>query len=337
MDGITKKQHYVPQCYLKAWKINRKNQIYVYDKEKKESRINNIEDVASEKYFYDFTPKDFLSKHDIDALLEDTDGFDADTKIQIIEKTLSISIEKPYAELISKILRDAKVASNWVLKNCYFLRPEFKESFSGLLAVQYVRTAHVRNMIRDISDNINQFVAKIGASDQVLKEYKTLTKEESKNIHIGMMLQDEHLSEMAFYFNRLKWVLGINRTDKKFWTSDNPICLIPHCSNGPLKMNGLASKGIEVILTLSPDCILIMRDGDYHKAFVQKDMNYNEIKDQNIIEAYNAYIFMQADRSVFSVDNDYSLIERLKTKDSRLIQVAKPTLYWGDVTIQSRV
>lgn len=48
-----KKQHYVPQCYLETWAIKGTHQVYVYDKQKKESRKNNIKDVASENYFYD--------------------------------------------------------------------------------------------------------------------------------------------------------------------------------------------------------------------------------------------------------------------------------------------
>ncbi len=31
MGEKTKKQHYVPQCYLKAWEVNSRHQIYVYD------------------------------------------------------------------------------------------------------------------------------------------------------------------------------------------------------------------------------------------------------------------------------------------------------------------
>lgn len=337
MSEKTKKQHYVPQCYLKAWKINEKKQIYVYDKEKQESRINNIEDVASVRYFYDFSLRDLLSQEDIDTLFNNTDDFEAVSNIQLIEKALSDTIEKPYSDFLNKILKNAGEVSNWHLNNCYFLRPDFKEAFSGLLAVQYVRTAHVRNMISDYSDEINQLVTMMGASPQTLSKYKTLTKEEAKNIHLAMLLQEEHLSEIAFYFNRLKWVLGINRTEIKLLTSDNPICTVPHCKYGPLQMNGLSSKGIEVFLTLSPDYILIMRDGDYHKEFAKHEMNYIEIKDKEIIEGYNAFVCMHAERSIFSVDNDFSQIEKLRAKDMSLVQVPKSTLNWGDIIIKSRV
>ena len=44
----------------KDWEVNGRHQIYVYDKEKGESRINNIEDIASGRYLYDFCQRIFL-------------------------------------------------------------------------------------------------------------------------------------------------------------------------------------------------------------------------------------------------------------------------------------
>lgn len=337
MGEKTKKQHYVPQCYLKAWEVAGKYQVHVYDKEKKESRINNIEDVASGRYFYDFSQEELSSQFDIETLFEDVDSIEDGAKLQFIEKALSIRVEGPYAELLTKILENARNASEWYLKNCYFLQPDMKKNLAELLAIQYIRTAHVRNMIRDISDEVNQFVEGMGASPQTLEEYRTLTKNEAKNIHLGMMIQKENILEIAHCFERLKWALGINRTGSSLLTSDNPICVVPHCNNGPMPMAGLASRGVEVFITLSPKHILIMRDDSFNNAFSKRDMRYIEIDDQEIIDAYNAFVCMLAERSIFSADGDFSLLERIKAEDSRLIQVPKTTLKWGNTTIQSRV
>lgn len=337
MGEKTKKQHYVPQCYLKAWEMDGKYQVYVYDKEKRESRINSIEDVASGRYFYDFSQEELSSQFDIETLLGDVDDIGDGTKNQFIEKELSIRVEGPYAEFLTKILKDARNASEWYLKNCHFLHPDSKKNFAELLAIQYMRTAHVRNMIRDISDEVNQFVTEMGASSQTLEEYRTLTKNESKNIHLGMMIQKENVLEIANCFDRLKWVLGINRTGRRLLTSDNPICVVPHCYNGPIPMAGLASRGVEIFITLSPEHILIMRDDNYHKGFSKRDMSYIEIDNQEIIDTYNAFVCILAERNIFSADGDFSLIERIKAEDSSLIQVPKTTLKWGNTIIQSRV
>lgn len=43
----TKKQHYVPQSYLKAWAIPGTYQVHVYDKKTDNERVNSINDIAS--------------------------------------------------------------------------------------------------------------------------------------------------------------------------------------------------------------------------------------------------------------------------------------------------
>lgn len=47
-----KRQHYVPRFYLKQW-ANSNQQIIVLDKSNNRHFTNNIQDVASAKYFYD--------------------------------------------------------------------------------------------------------------------------------------------------------------------------------------------------------------------------------------------------------------------------------------------
>ena len=61
MTQKTKKQHYVPQFYLNAWGIQGTHQIYVYDKKSEAKRKNNIQDVATERFFYDISPNDIFS------------------------------------------------------------------------------------------------------------------------------------------------------------------------------------------------------------------------------------------------------------------------------------
>ena len=43
MGDKTKKEHYVPRCYLENWK-NNKGQVWVYDRRLKKTRINNVYD-----------------------------------------------------------------------------------------------------------------------------------------------------------------------------------------------------------------------------------------------------------------------------------------------------
>jgi hypothetical protein len=69
----TKKQHYVPQFYLKRFADARKR-IYVFDKLTKRSFLASVTDIANERYFYDF-PTNGQDKNqdfpaDVDAQVE---------------------------------------------------------------------------------------------------------------------------------------------------------------------------------------------------------------------------------------------------------------------------
>ena len=57
MSQIVKKQHYVPQCYLRSFAVQ--EQLFVLDKIKKSVYPAKVKDVAQDRYFNDF-PDVFL-------------------------------------------------------------------------------------------------------------------------------------------------------------------------------------------------------------------------------------------------------------------------------------
>ena len=69
---------------MNAWKIPNTNQINVYDIKTNKSRVNNVEDVASENYFYDMDFSEILNTLEIDPSNIDPD------EIKNIENYLKI-------------------------------------------------------------------------------------------------------------------------------------------------------------------------------------------------------------------------------------------------------
>ncbi len=57
----TKKEHYVPQCYLKNF-VNENERIAVFDKKLLQSRLQRTTDIAMENYFYDIDFDDLMNK-----------------------------------------------------------------------------------------------------------------------------------------------------------------------------------------------------------------------------------------------------------------------------------
>ncbi|MBR5113859.1 MAG: DUF4238 domain-containing protein [Oscillospiraceae bacterium] len=311
MAQATKKQHYVPQFYLNAWGGAKKHQIIVYDKELDLKRINSIKDVASERFFYDISPKEIFSDKFIDCLCKKGLVLNKNEVPQLIERAYSEEVEAPFSVLLKKILISARDASPWHIKNCFFIKEDDKELFSAFLALQYIRLKHVRTGIQATANTVMEFATTLGASLSEITKY-SVTDEIAKKTHIQMMLDAKNLSMLTACFFRLVWILGINRTKQKFFTSDNPIVSWAHIYNSIYSMNGLASKGVEVFFPLSPDAILIMFDGSYHKQALPHERNYIEISDNALINRYNSLIAFHADRFVFSSEWDMSLLESTK-------------------------
>lgn len=105
MSQKTKKQHYVPQCYLKRWDFSGAHQVYVYDKVQDKYRINNVEDIASERYFYDLNKSDRFSSSLLEELRENTFLSGYLSQEQSIEHFLTRKLKNRFQRYFQKSLR----------------------------------------------------------------------------------------------------------------------------------------------------------------------------------------------------------------------------------------
>lgn len=332
MNQITKKQHYVPQFYLRNWRLsNEKHQVYVYDKEKDCIRINNIEYVASERYFYDIDFDDFFTETAVEKLHAKGFSWSDEVKRQGIERTFAEKIEKPFAEELSALLEKVKVLTPWHISNCEFLSQEKKKRFSEYLTFQIIRTKSVRMDIMNTSDCFSQILKEMEIPDSLIEKYN-ISKEAAKQSHIMMFFDSENIKDVTMLFYNLTWVLGINRTNVKFFTSDNPIITHSHIVHPFIQMNGLASKGVEVVFPLSPNVILIMFDGEYHQMMKSFDRCYVEIDDEQNVYFYNSLLAMQAGRFVFSSDGNFEIINTMKHVDPNVFNYPQTQIKWGGKT-----
>lgn len=319
MANKKKKQHYVPKCYLRSWCFSEKNLIYVYDKETDSMRISNIDEVAQGRFFYDIHPYELLPDTEVIKLLEKGVTWDTNKKSQIIENAFADEIEPPLSEALNKIIVTAENATPWYLNNCFFIGKDDKRTFASFLALQLLRTKSMRDKFKDMANGIEELLCGMGADACTIEKY-SISKDDIKQMHLQMMLDPETLRDMTNLFDRLTWILGVNRTNTKFFTTDNPICTYGHVKHPGRSLNGLGSKGVEVFYPISPNLILIMFDGAYHKDTNLHDRWYLEITDSANIDYYNSLLAMIADRMIFSCDNNFELIDEMKCKNPIVFQ-----------------
>lgn len=331
MKQKTKKEHYVPQCYLNAWCTSGEKQMHVFDKVSEQKRTNNIEDVASERFFYDIDPNAFCLGDYVEGCRDIETVINDEGDPQVIEHSLSEDIEGPFSELLNKLRKKVGELTPWHINNCFFISKEEKDILSECLAVQFLRTKSVRNGISDTADCLVQLMQEWGVHDSEIEKLAE-SKEQIKNTHISMLLDPSNLLQTKACFQRLTWMLVVNKTKKKFYTCDSPIATIAHVHDAIRSMNGIASPGVEVIFPISPDAILVMVDAMYLIQYLPFERRYYEITDSAHVDYYNSVLAERANRFIVSVDGDFSLLDELRQEQPFFFKQPHSELTYGDKT-----
>ena len=327
-----KKQHYVPRLYLEKWCIEGTNHTNVYDKIQNKFRNNHIEDVASENYFYDINLEGVLSPQEIEHFgLQGVDLSKVDDK-QYIENLFADTIEITFENILEQIISRVRGMNAWEIKNCLFIKSEDAHLFSIIIAIQYLRVKEIRDSIKDSSKLLERALNDMGASQTVIDEYCKISKNQMKYIHGKMLMNTEEILDFAQIFDSHIWILLKNKTDQKFLTSDNPIGTIAHINDPILSMSGIASKGVEVYFPLSPDLLLIMLEKTYHTNYEYQNYRIVEVDKIDMVEYYNSYCVMNSSRCVYSINDDFSIVDKLKAKKADILQSSKSELLWNGKT-----
>ena len=332
MGKKKKAEHYVPQCYLKRWTQKQSNQVYVYNKKENKYHISNIHDVASERYFYDIDLSKIISKETFKSL-----GIELDPKQlsdeQFIENFFANELEKDLDERLSRIINRVLEMNSWEIRNCYFISEYDKLALSVHLAFQRIRTKETRQNIIDSNLCVVDWLKDLGASEKSIKKH-TIPESRIKAIHGKMILNEKHIDTLSKIFHNYTWTLAINRTAELFYTSDNPICSIAHKTHPILSMSGFESPGVEVIIPFSPELLLVMCDGNYHKGMLQHERKIIEVDNIKTIEHYNSVVAQYSTRFVISKDNNFSIIKKMLDNNPNVFNKPHTTLTWGDKIYQ---
>ena len=144
-------QHYVPRFILRHF-CEKKNQIWVFDKQKSRKFKTNIKNVAGEGGFYDFE----VLGH----------NFTYETSIAEFEGQAS----RPIKKIIEK-------------ENIKAIDEKEKIIVSRFLSLQFVRTKQWRHMWGNLADTISSSIKQKGWNTNNLKGFNELTKEDIKSFH----------------------------------------------------------------------------------------------------------------------------------------------------------
>lgn len=302
-----RKQHYVPQCYLRNFSPNNKN-LYIYDKVVSRQYGKAVGNVAYKEYFYKLPEKFIENISDIPS------------GTQFYEKEFfAESIENQYNIILRHIIKKGKS----FLENRNIdeiINQREKELFAQLIAIQYLRMPDLREKYSDAHKK------DISLSSEIIKAFLTHNNPELKgeieNLHISydeaydpilhsdMYAGEEFYVEIANQIMNKHWVYFIAE-EGSFYTSDNPIIIKPHIQNQRPFYEGFGMRGVEIIFPISSSVLLTMWDSNYFVEMEKTPDSFNIISDKERRE-YNCLQYMFSNRQTYSFNDDFSLIETLK-------------------------
>lgn len=350
-----KKQHFVPRFYLSKWTLSTNpEQIYVYNKENKNSYVSNIKDTASAKYFYDYPELEEKQKTDWIEKLKNDDSLKENQINEMIKFTEEQIIEKALGELESF---NAPIINNIILKLDgfsalpleYFLKYKiFTEldmvELAYYIATQYARTKETRIMIehmtktlvKHISDftllniekleNDTELIEKMGResfdkfvesvkSGKFNKDSYTVEIDENYTKINHIQIMFQLVEDLANILLHYKWVILVNNTDIPFLTSDTPVVKKANLDH-PFYSYGFKSKGIEAIFPISPQYAINILEPSYLEEKVPMLLEHTifELSEENVIH-YNDLMIQQATSQLYSNKNDFTWVEK-RLKDT---------------------
>jgi hypothetical protein len=191
----TKRQHYVPQFYLRNFSFN-ENQIFVFDKNQQKVFTSAIGSVASAKFFYEW------------------DTLNSIVGEQFIETKFS-----KFESLISVILKDLILS----LENSSFSQiiNRTKHDIAEFIWYQMIRNPEARIVGRQL----HEIIMKSLDEDDTTKNKSKIFDEKAE--HVKILL----LGDVSMKVKRLVskiWIIVKNETNQSFYTSDNPVVHYTH-------------------------------------------------------------------------------------------------------------
>ncbi|VXD14301.1 DUF4238 domain-containing protein [Marinoscillum sp. 108] len=198
MGQKKKKQHFVPKLYLRNF-TNSSGKIFAFDLQENKSFPTTVDNIAHDRYFYDFEP--------IDSYVGE----------QVIENSLA-DFEGDAAELLDKMLQRL---DNGSLEGH---TPEERILLAEYISIQMHRTPESRKKYEHFGIELERQLKAKGVSGEFIKQ-RGLSQEsiDPKTLQLyGLTSMMSSKKRILSLCDRI-WVYWENLTQHEFYASDHPV------------------------------------------------------------------------------------------------------------------
>jgi Protein of unknown function (DUF4238) len=219
-----KRHHYVPQFLLRNFAASNGSQIHAFDKTNGKSYCTNIANVAAENRLYEF---------------------EFEGMIATAEPSLA-DFESKVSPVVRKVLENDNLG-------CLGVEEAFL--LGAFVAMQFVRSPHLRAMRNGMLTMMREQIKEIGGDPDKMPELQLLDENQQKMLDIRMLRKS---NEFIPTIMAKTWVLHTIPEPMRIHISDNPVAMHNVKDLRPFGNLGLAVEGVEVYLPLSASRCLAM-------------------------------------------------------------------------------
>jgi hypothetical protein len=297
------KQHYIPRFYLRRFSDDGKS-IHTYDKQLAKVYNASMMSVCCEDDIYTISD-DFVKKSNMEG--------GKINKLSLEQEHFARTEEPLFLQLLKEI---DEIRNEWVsgkehyrlkhiekrelalhIVTLFFRHPKLKESTVN----DYLRMENAE------IDMVKAFLAK-QKNDDSINDLKINVTCEAPVLHANLTYKDnETLMGFADAIASNIWIFEVSKGGD-FYTCDFPIVVEPHVENARPMYMGLAQYGGELTFPLSPNLVLSVFDKEYFKDKEKDDCSFIIVGDKEI-RRQNMLRYFYASRHVFSIKNDFKLID----------------------------
>lgn len=290
-DQITKRQHYIPQFYLKGFSEDQ-SQLFVFDKmavPEKQFRFQTTENIAFENHFYTYETVEH-TKENLEVIFQQLEGQAAEI-IRKIERGVVLNPQDraDFAFFISTLwvrtpsFRDETIDVDTKMYE-KIMRLQ-SESMPDSIIIEFYRKVHKRDPTKSEIDDLRDF----GSNPKRSKLVVTFPP----GYWVKRMLK---LSmDTCKYFQMMNWVFVHSDKQYSFITSDNPRLLIPPKQIDRFRGVGLITPGAVKVIPINSHISLQMYDVRDKWTTI-----HTEIDSKDTIRFINYNIAREARRFIFS-------------------------------------
>jgi len=315
-------QHYVPKFVLRRFSSGERELVHAFDKQQdkifafstsKKSKVG----VAAERAIYDF----------------EFQGVP-----MTLEPALS-SLEARAAEATARVIAAQALPPDW---------HEERAVLASFMAVQLVRTKATMATFDDLSSRMEGFFRAEGAPEEFFQPDPMVgNKENARKAHYAALITNASRDWAPLLLQKV-WHLIKTTNDVPFFLGDHPVVRFNDPNAGGRGKLGLASTGVQIYFPLSPrlalslmcptyldlmtdgidriDRLLLGKLGDARSLRAQRKEisgiveallagSMTELQPENV-EHFNSLQVLEAERYVFSIKNDFSMVREMIQEDN---------------------